>query len=155
MKNLLLLLVTMLLLAGTTFAGAGAITAADLATFPWLATPKIGQALAQNSAMPGPHLVFFVIQATELINGAGSQDEGLITDPTVKGVEWFKISDDRASGYSELVLYYDPDTKWISTGDMEDNPTLVPVTETVKFYSDHWEQVNANGTFTGKVEMAH
>jgi hypothetical protein len=58
-------------------------------------------------------------------------------------------------GYSELVLYYDPDTKWTSSGDMEDNPTLVPVTETVKFYSDHWEQVNTNGTFTGKVEMAH
>jgi hypothetical protein len=84
MKNLLPFLVTILLLAGTTFAGAGAITAADLATFPWLATPKIGQALAQNSAMPGSHLVFFVIQATELINGAGSQDGGVIVDPKVQ-----------------------------------------------------------------------
>jgi hypothetical protein len=28
----------------------------------------------------------------------------------------------------------------------------LPVTETITFYADHWEQVNANGVFTDKVE---
>jgi hypothetical protein len=61
------------------------------------------------------------------------------------------ITDDEKTGHTELLLFYDADNVWKADEDIHHSPVRIPVTEKVILYADHWEQVNANGTFTGKV----
>lgn len=135
---------------------AQAITPGALITFPWLATPRIAAELAKNSVVPDAGFVYFMVQATVLTSGTSSH-AAFVGDPKQKknDARWFNIENDEATRHSEVKIYYDADRVWETTDDMHHSKVRLPVTETVNFYEDHWEQVNANGKFTGKVEMAH
>jgi hypothetical protein len=133
------------------------ITPDILSRFPWMATDGIVEALAKNSVMPDAWTVYDFIQSQALKKGP-KYLSGLVmpraTDPKlkVKGPQWFGVISDDAERVTRVTLYYDPENKYHRWAEIHHaNPSVTP-TETVTFYLDRWEQVNANGTFKGKVD---
>jgi hypothetical protein len=131
---------------------------ATIQNFPWITTPGIVRALAKDSVMPSGLLMYDSMQSMELKVGGGVH-KGILTrkvadalsDEKIVGAQWFLLTDDENTGHTELLLYYDANNVWKADEDIHHSPIRIPVTERVIFYSDHWEQVNAKGTFTGKV----
>lgn len=135
----------------------GGINTQGLQSFPWLGTPRIAQALAEHSVVPFAGEVYLAVQSSLLIEGPRGSGGGVLglakLDPSLKGYVWSKIVVDAKAKKTTLTLYHDPQGFWHTSGEMRDDPGRVPVTETVIFYSDHWEQINAKGIFTGHVGL--
>jgi hypothetical protein len=135
-------------------------------TYPWLANTGIAKDLASHSTMPNAVDIFEEVRTVQLRDGSNSirrgyaQDSGYRQDgdaPTIatnktKGTQWWQLASDDSQKTQVLTLWDDPDLKWTTTGDIHHSTLRLPVTETITFYPDHWEQVNANGTFTHGVE---
>jgi hypothetical protein len=142
------------------------LTTQTMMNFPWLANTGIAKELATHSTMPNAMEIFEEVRAVQLRDGANSirrgyaQDSGYRLDgdaPTVasnktKGTQWWQLTSDDSQKTQVLTLWDDPDLKWITTGDIHHSKLRLPVTETITFYPDHWQQVNANGVFTHSVE---
>jgi hypothetical protein len=135
----------------------GGINPQSLLSFPWLGTPRIAQSLAEHSVVPLAGEVYLAVQSSQLIEGPGGSGGGVLglakLDPSLKGYVWSKIVVDAKAKTTTLTLYYDPQALWHTSGEMRDHPGRVPLTETTIFYSDHWVQTNAKGTFTGHVGL--
>lgn len=130
------------------------ISTHSLLSLPWLGTPGIVTSLSEHSVLPFAASLFYYVQADQLIQGPKSGG-GLLQlnriEPSAKGFLWTKIIVDTEIEKTTLTVYYDPNELYHSSGELKHNPGRVPVTETVVFFSDHWEQRNVNGTFTGRV----
>jgi hypothetical protein len=142
------------------------VTVQTIMTYPWLAAAGIVKELASHSTMPNAREIFDVVRTVQLTEGSNSIRRGYVQDsgyrmdgnaPTIatnktKGTQWWQLASDDSQKTQVLTLWDDPDLKWITTGDIHHSTMRLPVTETITFYADHWEQVNANGVFTDKVE---
>lgn len=142
------------------------LTTQTMTNYPWLANTGIVKELASHSTMPNATDIFEEVRTVQLKEGSNAIRRGYVQDsgyrlnsktPTVatdktRGTQWWQLTSDESQKTQVLTLWDDPDLKWITTGDIHHSSTRLPVTETITFYPDHWEQVNANGTFTHPVE---
>lgn len=129
------------------------ITPQTLAQTPWVTTPRIVEQLAEHSVMPAPAILYDLVVTAELKAGPTGHT-GVVGDPERKAnyIEWWNLDDAIASHHSHLTLWLDENGGWQSTSDIHQNKSRLPITETVDFFEDHWEQANAKGRFSGKVE---
>jgi hypothetical protein len=131
----------------------GRISAETLAQYPWMTMPGIVRSLSEHSVLPHPIMIYDLVQTSELKTGPVGHS-GVAGDPEQKQkyVEWWDANDDVNTHQSHLKIWLDANGIWKSTADIQDNTIRLPVSETVDFYQDHWEQTNVKGTFRGTIE---
>jgi hypothetical protein len=117
----------------------------------WLFSPGIVDELMVHTAVPEAtaRLIFEETRKAQLRDLARLKDVPVRTaldGDGYGGSEWFSymVFPDR---HVEIFKIWN-DSGWQKSGDID---WTVMATETITFYSDHWEQVNANGIFFGKI----
>jgi hypothetical protein len=120
---------------------------------PWLLNPGIVDELMVHTAVPGAEarVIFELVRTTQLKQLERLKDEPIKTrldggGGTAEG-EWFSEMVCPDHHFEIIKIWNDPG--WTSSNEID---WTVKATETVTFYADHWEQVNANGIFIGKIE---
>jgi hypothetical protein len=123
----------------------------DSPRLPWLLSPGIVDQLMVHTAVPeeAAKTIFEVVRTTQLEQLERLKDAPIKTALDGGGGtrnEWFSemVCADR---HFEIIKVWN-DPGWTSSSEID---WTVKATETVTFYADHWEQVNANGIFFGKI----
>lgn len=118
---------------------------------PWLFSPGIVDELMVHTAVPGAgaRFLFEELRTVQLKELARLKDVPVRTALDGDGGgwgEWFgwMVCPDR---HVEIFKIWN-DPGWQSSDEID---WTVVATETITFYPDHWEQVNANGIFFGKI----
>jgi hypothetical protein len=136
--------------------------------YPWITSVDSVKELASHSTMPNAAYIFEEVRTIQLKDGANAIRRGYVQDsgyrlnsgtPAIaasktKGTQWWQLASDDAQKTQVLTLWDDPDLKWKTTGDIHHSTLRLPVTETITFYSDHWEQANAKGVFNHTFEAS-
>jgi hypothetical protein len=142
------------------------VIAQTMMNYPWLTNVGIVKELASHSIMPNAKQIFEEVRTVQLKDGSSSIRRGYVLDtgyriegktPTAatnktKGTQWWQLTSDDSQKIQVLTLWDDPDMKWESSADIHHSTLRLPITETITFYADHWEQRNLNGVFSDKVE---
>ncbi len=124
----------------------------DNPKLPWLLSSGIVDELMVNTAVPEAQarLIFEKLQTSHL-----KQLERLKDSPNKTafdgaggawGPVWFSYMACLDHHFEILKMW--KDSGWQDSNDID---WSVKATETITFYADHWEQVNASGIFVGKI----
>jgi hypothetical protein len=130
-----------------------------LVNYPWLANTGLAKELASHSVMPNAAEILDEVRTVQLKEGSVSIRRGYVQDTgyrfqgkspvpaenRTKGTQWWQLASDDGQKMQVLTMWDDPELKWNTTADIHHSKVRLPITETITFYSDHWEQVNANG----------
>jgi hypothetical protein len=129
------------------------LTPQALAQTPWATSPRIVNQLVEHSVVPSPDLIYDQVMIAELKAGRVGH-HGVVLDPQQqrKYREWWDLDDNSSPDKAHLRIWLDEDGVWKLASDVHQSKVRLPVTETVDFFEDHWEQVNAKGRFSGQVE---
>jgi hypothetical protein len=123
----------------------------DSPKLPWLLSRGIVDELMVHTAVPeaeARHILeeLRTMQLKELERLKDVPIKGALDAAGGTTREWFSsmACPDR---HLEIIKIWD-DPGWKSSNEID---WTVKATETITFYADHWEQVNANGIFFGKI----
>src|SRR5271166_3049247 len=129
------------------------LTPQALLQTPWATTPRIVEQLAEHSVLPSPDVIYDQIIIAELKAGrVGHHGVVLDLQHQKKYREWWDLDDNTIPNKAHLTIWLDENGVWNFASDAPESKVRLAVTETVDFLEDHWEQVNAKGRFSGKVE---
>jgi hypothetical protein len=123
----------------------------DSLRLPWLLSPGVVDQLMVHTAVPDAEAraIFETVRTWQLKELKRLKDTPTKTrldgGGATKG-EWFSEMVCADRHFEIIKIWNDPG--WTSSNQID---WMVKATETVTFYADHWEQVNANGIFFGKI----